>query len=75
MDDFVEKHNLTGAHPFLNDVIVGGRTKDEHERNLKKVLDAVKADQLINTELQKVLLLTAHCCHAGAYYLGGKETA
>ena len=46
MDDFVEKHNFTGAHPFLNDVIVGGRTKDEHERNLKNFLEAVKADRL-----------------------------
>ena len=46
MDDFVEKHNLTEAHPILDDVIVGCRTKDEHERNLKKFLDAVKADQL-----------------------------
>ena len=29
MDDFLEKQNLTGAHPFLDDVIVGVSTKDE----------------------------------------------
>ena len=46
MDNIVEEHNLTGAHPFLDDVIVGLRTKDEHERNLKKFLDAVKDDRL-----------------------------
>ena len=46
MDDVVEKHNFIGAHPFLGDVIAGGRTEDELERNLKKFLDAVKADRL-----------------------------
>ena len=69
MDDFVEKHSFTGAHPILDDVIVGGRTKGEHERKLKKFLDAVKADRL-TLNLKKVLswpvAMLGHIISAGS---------
>ena len=35
---FVRRHNLKRTHPSLNDVIIGGRSEEEQQENLKNFL-------------------------------------
>ena len=36
MDSFVDKHALERTHSYLDDVIIGGRDKEVHDRNLTR---------------------------------------
>ena len=34
MTAFVRRHNLKRTHPYLDDLIIGGRSEEEHQENL-----------------------------------------
>ena len=46
MTAFVRRHNLKRTHPYLDDVIIGGRFEEEHQENLKNFLKAAEIDGL-----------------------------
>ena len=50
MDDLVEKYSLCDTFPYLDNVTIGGRTKEEHDKNVEQFL---KALQELNLELNK----------------------
>ena len=46
MTPFVRRHNLKRTHPYLDDVIIGGRSEEEHQENLKNFLETAKIEGL-----------------------------
>ena len=58
MDSFVDKHALERTRPYLEDVIIGGRDKEEHDRNLDAFLSAAKSVQLTVNEDKSVFGVT-----------------
>ena len=46
MTAFVRRHNLQRTHPNLDDVIIGGRSEEEHQENLKNFLKAPEIEGL-----------------------------
>ena len=46
MTAFVRRHNLKRTHPYLDDVIIGGRSEEEHQENLKNFLKAAEIEGL-----------------------------
>ena len=46
MTAFVRRHNLKRTHPYLDDVIIGGRSEEEHQENLKNFLKAAEVQGL-----------------------------
>ena len=42
MDKFIQDHDLKRTYAYLDDEIICGQTKEEHDVNLKKFLDAVE---------------------------------
>ena len=54
MDVFISRKQLKDTFPYLDDLLIGGRTKEEHDFNLKRFLDAAKQYRLtINNEKSK----------------------
>ena len=43
---FVRRHNLKRTHPCFDDVIMGGRSEEEHQKNLKNLLKAAEVEGL-----------------------------
>ena len=43
---FVRRHSLKRTHPYLDDVIIGGRSEKEHQENLKNFLKAAEIEGL-----------------------------
>ena len=54
VDWIVEKRALERTHPYFDDVIIGGRDKEEHDRNLDAFLSAAKSVQLTINEDKSV---------------------
>ena len=50
IDAVIEAENLEGTYPYLDDVTVCGRDQREHDRNLKRFMDAVKKYNLTLNE-------------------------
>jgi len=52
MDDFIKRHNhkLKKVYACLDDLTVTGATKEEHQKNLKRLLEATKTDGLTFNE-------------------------
>ena len=46
MTAFVRRHNLKRTHPYLDDVIIGGRSVEVHQENLKNFLKAAEIEGL-----------------------------
>ena len=46
IDDFVDRNQLCCAFPFLDDVIIGGKTREEHDKNLKAFRVAAEKENL-----------------------------
>ena len=46
MDSFIERNQLRCAEPYLDDVYIGGITKEEHDRNLHAFLKAAEKESL-----------------------------
>ena len=46
MTAFVRRRNLKRTHPYLDDVIIGGRSEEEHQENLKNFLKAAEIEGL-----------------------------
>ena len=42
MDDIVRKFNLQKTYPYIDDVTICGRTKEEHDRNLSAFMETAK---------------------------------
>ena len=42
MDDFIEKNNLKDTYAYLDNITIAGKTKENHDNNLKNFLDAAK---------------------------------
>ena len=40
--DIIEKENIPATFAYVDNVTIGGKSKDEHDQNLKKFLDASK---------------------------------
>ena len=49
MDKFIESKRLTSAEPNLDDVYIGTRTKETHDLNLKRFLDAAAQEHFTPT--------------------------
>ena len=49
MTAFVRRHNLKRTRPYLDDVIIGGRSEEEHQENLKNFLKAAETEVPIKT--------------------------
>ena len=43
---FIRRHNLKRTHPYLDDAIIGGRSEEEHQENLKNFLKAAEIEGL-----------------------------
>ena len=57
IDDVICKEKLENTYAYLDDVTVCGKTQDEHDRNLKRFMDAVtKYGFTINQEKSKYSL-------------------
>ena len=54
MDSFITDEKLEGTFAYLDDVTICGRTKEEHDRNLKRFLDAAKRKNIIYNETKCV---------------------
>ena len=46
MTSFGSRHNLKRRHPYLDEVIIGGGSKKEHQENLRNFLKAAKSEGL-----------------------------
>ena len=42
MTDLIKSNNLQGVHAYLDDVIIGGATEADHDRNLERFLEVVR---------------------------------
>ena len=42
MDRFIDDNQLSGVKAYVDNLYVGGRTQEEHDENLKRLLDAAK---------------------------------
>jgi len=40
INDFIEKNRLARTYAYLDDIIIGGRTQEEHDRNLHSFMEA-----------------------------------
>ena len=50
MDDFIKRHGLKKVYAYLDDLTVTGATKEEHQKNLQRFLEAAKTDGLTFNE-------------------------
>ena len=64
MDKIVEKENLEDTFVYLDDITIAGRTKEEHDRNVKRFLEVVKRRQ-ITLNHQKTVSSTTELCVLG----------
>ena len=46
MTAFVHRHNLSRTHPYLDDVIIGSRSEEEHQERLKNFPKAAETEGL-----------------------------
>ena len=54
IDDFIKCHDLKKVYAYLDDITVTGATAEEHDHNLKRLLDAAKSENLtLNKEKSK----------------------
>ena len=42
IDKFIKNNNLKNAFAYVDDIIIAGRTKDEHDQNLKEFKQAAE---------------------------------
>jgi len=50
MDDFKKRHKLEKVYAYLDDLTVTGATKEEHQKNLQRLVGAAKTDGLTFNE-------------------------
>ena len=54
VDDFIKCHDLKKVYAYLDDITVTGATAEEHDHNLKRLLDTAKSENLtLNKEKSK----------------------
>ena len=54
IDRIIEKENLYGAFPYIDDITIAGRTQSEHDQNVKKFLEAITKADIILIKLKSV---------------------
>jgi len=50
MENFIKRHKLKKVYAYLDDLTVTGATKEEHQKNLQRLLEAAKTDGLTLNE-------------------------
>ena len=50
MDDFIKRQNLKKVYVYLDNLTITGATKEEHQKNLQRLLEAAKTDELTFNE-------------------------
>lgn len=59
IDEFISRNNLNKTYAYLDDLTVTGSTLEEHDENLKALLDAAERDNLtINEEKSRFRMTT-----------------
>ena len=61
MDEFVKDERLDGTHPFMDDIVVAGFTKEEHDANLLKFRNAADKKNLTYNPDKCVFGVTKLC--------------
>jgi len=65
MDDLIKSTNCEGTNAYLGNITVGGRTQEEHDRNLNKLLEATRNSNFKKRREQKIfsiwICLCQHC--------------
>ena len=61
MDEFVKDEQLDGTHPFMDDIVVAGFTKEEHDANLLKFRNAADKKNLTYNPDKCVFGVTKLC--------------
>lgn len=69
MDKLVEEENLKDTFPYLDNITVAGRTKDEHDANIKAFLDVVQKRNLTLNDSKTVSAVPV--INVLGYYVGG----
>ena len=59
MDDFIKRHGLKKVYAYLDDLTVTGATKEEHQKNLQRLLEAAKTDGLTFNESKSQICVTS----------------
>ena len=58
INHFIERNNLIGCFPYLDDITIAGINQSEHDINLKAFLDAVSATKITINESKTQLSQT-----------------
>ena len=71
MTAFVRRHNLKRTHPYLDDVIIGGISEEEHQGNLDNFLKAAEVEGLTLNKTKcvfdcKIVPMLGHIVGAGS---------
>ena len=54
INDFIKHHDMKKVYTYLDDITVTGATAEEHDHNLKRLLDTAKSENLtLNKEKSK----------------------
>jgi len=59
MDNFIKRHGLKKVYAYLDDLTVTGATKEEHQKNLQRLLEAAKIDGLTFNESKSKICVTS----------------
>ena len=71
MTAFVRRHNLKRTHSYLDDVIIGGRSEEEHQENMENFLKAAESEGLTLNKAKcvfgcKTVPMLSHIVGAGS---------
>ena len=71
MTAFLRRHNMKRTHPFLDDVIIGVRSEEENQENLKNFLEAAEIEGLTLNKAKcvfgcKTVSMMGHIVGAGS---------
>ena len=61
MDEFVQDYKLKKTFPYLDDITICGTTKEEHDANLHRFLEAAKSANLLFNQDKCVFGVTRIC--------------
>ena len=61
MDEFVQDYKLKKTFPYLDDITICGTTKEKHDANLHRFLEAAKSANLLFNQDKCVFVVTRIC--------------
>lgn len=50
MDDVITRNNLGGTYSYVDNIVVTGKTQEEHDKNFSKFLEGAKLHKLTFNE-------------------------